>query len=283
MERYNVNPTLQPILTKAIADRLLKTKEALIEISFDLGKTTTKVSVTESEVLIGEQSIKKTMLAKLKDETCYLVTNNNLQQIAFFSQESNKYYKLVPTTDWPTITLSSTPMHRHTHLSPKADTRTKIREIHPIRGKILDTCCGLGYTAILAAAQAKEVHTFEKDPYVLHVAGLNPYSQELFTHKNIVLHKNSVLDDISAFQENSFDRIIHDPPTFKYAPELYAIAFHQQLYRILKKDGILYHYCPAPQKTHGKLFYPRIIKQLKEAGFTHVEYHEKSSGIRTRK
>jgi predicted methyltransferase len=48
---------------------------------------------------------------------------------------------------------------------------------------------------------------------------------------------------------------------------------------VLKKGGALYHYMPNPYKTKGELFYPKMLKQLKEAGFS-AEYHEKSSGIR---
>lgn len=266
-----------------VAHRLLKISEGVVEVSLDLGKTTTNIAVTQDEVVIGQQHIAKSLLEKVKDETCYHFVDGKFQPIAFFSKESNKYYKLVPTTDWPTIKISSTPMHRHTHISPKGDTRTKIKEISPVRGKVLDTCCGLGYTAILANKQAQEVHTFEQDPYVLHVTSLNPYGLELFNNKKIIIHQESIVSGILSLLDSSFDRIIHDPPTFKYAPELYNVDFHKQLYRVLKHGGILYHYCPEPGKTKGKQFHPRVLNALKHAGFVDVAYHLWSSGIRARK
>ena len=269
-----------PIITQKIAEQILQEKEGSIEVSLDLGKTRTQIIKKKEEVIIQNQEVSLEQLKKVKEKACYMLENNALQKIAFFSKESNLYYKLVPTSDWPTITLSSTPMHRTIHISPKGDTQTKIHEISPVRGNVLDTCCGLGYTAIFAAKNAERVHTFEQDPYVIHVAGLNPYSEELFSSKKITLHQKSVLDEINEFPDQFFDRIIHDPPTFKYAPELYTKEFHAQLYRILKRSGILYHYCPCPQKTKGNLFYPRMIKQLNELGFHHGEYHERSSGIR---
>lgn len=195
-----------------------------------------------------------------------------------FSEETNLYYKLMPTTDWPTITLSSTPMHRYVHVSPKEDTETKIKEITPIKGQVLDTCCGLGYTAIMASRKAEHLHVFEKDNNVLFIAGLNPHSLELFNNPKITIHKQEIFEGIKQFENETFDRIIHDPPTFRYAPELYSSEFHSELYRVLK-GGILYHYCPCPQKTKGRQFYITILKKLQEAGFK-ARYNEKSSGIR---
>jgi len=81
----------------------------------------------------------------------------DLEKISFFSEETNRFYKLIPTSDWPTITISSVPMHRLS--SPKNDTENKINLLKPF-GYVLDTCMGPGYTAILSARRAKKVITF---------------------------------------------------------------------------------------------------------------------------
>ncbi len=201
-----------------------------------------------------------------------------MDEIAIFSNETNYYYKFVNTKDWPTIKISGTPMHRYTKLSPKEDTISKINEIKPVKGKVLDTCCGLGYTAIMAAKDAEVVYTFEWDDNMIYMCEQNPFSKELFKAKNIKLVREDVADGIKKFQNDFFDRIVHDPPTFKMSPELYSSRFYAELYRVLKRGGKLYHYLPAPQKTKGKNFYINAVKRLKEAGFKNVEYHPESSG-----
>jgi predicted methyltransferase len=133
----------------------------------------------------------------------------------------------------------------------------------------------------MSAKYADEVFTFERDDNVIGLCRLNPFSQELFTNKKIKLKEASIFDEISKLKSESFDRIIHDPPTFKVSPELYSDGFYKELYRVMKKGGILYHYAPAPGKTKGKAFYENIIKHIKAATeFKNIAYHEKSSGIR---
>jgi hypothetical protein len=269
-----------PIFTKKEAEQILNA-DGSVEVSFDLGLSMTKVEVKDGFAVIAGQKIPIDDFKKVKEEFFYVVEDSTLKKVAIFSDETNLYYKLLPTTDWPTITLSSVPMHRHIHMSPKRDTETKIKEVYPIKGRVLDTCCGLGYTAIMAAKYANEVVTFERDENVVGLCRLNPFSQELFTNRKIKLTEGSIFEEISKFKSGSFNRIIHDPPTFKVAPELYSDDFYEELYRVMKKGGILYHYAPAPGKTKGKAFYETIIKHLKSAtDFKEIEYHEKSSGIR---
>lgn len=287
------------IITKNEAEKILNLREscksgvpgaAEIKISLDLGLTLSSAYVKDDSVRIGVQEIPVSDFRNIKEDFCYVIEDNTLKKIAFFSGETNLYYKLLPTKDWPTVTMSSVPMHRHTGMSPKEDTFSKIKEIGPVKGNVLDTCCGLGYTAIMASKQAEEVHTFERDETMLHIAGLNPHSQGLFsgrktgrtekTGKKIIIHKEDVFSGITGFKDSYFDRIIHDPPTFKISPELYSAKFCGQLFRVLKKGGILYHYAPWPGKTKGNEFYKKIMKNLVECGFKNIEYHAGSSGVR---
>src|SRR3989338_4721517 len=145
--------TMNWILTCNEAQKILKAKEGLLHVSLDLGLSTTTVQKDKINVKIddqmGDQTIPLRAFTKVKESFCYAVEDHQLKKVALFSEETNLYYKLLPSRDWPTITLSSTPMHRHIHFSPAQDTKLKIKEIAPIKGKVLDTCCGLGYTAIL--------------------------------------------------------------------------------------------------------------------------------------
>jgi len=125
----------------------------------------------------------------------------------------------------------------------------------------------------------KKVYTFERDQAVVEICRLNPYSKELFENKAIELKAGDVFSEIKRFSDNTFDRIIHDPPTFKYSPELYSEKFYAELYRVLKKHGKMYHYAPLVHKMKGKNFPARIMKHLKSAGFQKVFYNERASGI----
>ncbi|MBI2557262.1 MAG: AmmeMemoRadiSam system protein B [Planctomycetes bacterium] len=51
---------------------------------------------------------------------------------------------------------------------------------------------------------------------------------------------------------------------------LMSLEFHSELFRVLKPYGRLFHYCPTPRKTKGKLYYPKLIRRLKDAGFNRV-------------
>lgn len=272
---------MQPlIITKKEAEKVLSCEKNRVEISLDLGISLADAYMENGIVMIGNKKIPLKEFEKVKENSCYTVETNHLHKLAFFSEESNFYYKLMPTSDWPTVTVSSTPMHRRLLLSPKKDALSKIREISPVKGKVLDTCCGLGYTAILAVKKADEVYTFEKDRYISHIARLNPYSKELFSSPNIKFFQEDITHGIKRFMDNYFDRVIHDPPTFKYAPILYSKEFYSELYRVLKRNGILYHYAPFPHRTKNRPFYPKIILDLKRVGFRKVEYRHNSSGVR---
>ncbi|HLD87574.1 MAG TPA: methyltransferase domain-containing protein [Candidatus Nanoarchaeia archaeon] len=269
------------LITKKEAARILFLAKPKVEISLDLG-------VTKSEIMImgkvahfpNGSKIPFSQLLRLKDGAVYFIEKDQLKQVATFSEESNLHYKLIPTADWPTIALSSTPMHRHTRITPKVHAERMIVQISPVKGRVLDTCCGLGYTAILASKDAEKVLTYDIDPVVQEIAKFNPYSHDLFTKKNILLTHEDIFEAIQRMKDESFDRIVHDPPTPALAPDLYQQDFHKELFRVLRKGGILYHYCPRPKVTHGEILYPRIKAQLEKAGFKEVEYKEESSGIR---
>ena len=175
---------------------------------------------------------------KLKDKFCYLLDSQGIREISFFSHTTNRFYKLVPTSDWPTISISSVPMHKRS--SPKRDTQNKISFLKPY-GCVLDTCMGLGYTAILASKTAKRVITFEKDDNVFTLAKINPLSKRLFLLGNIEIRRNDVTLGTKKIKEGWFDCIIHDPPTFKMAGELFSRDFYCCLRRVLKSRGKLFH------------------------------------------
>ena len=66
----------------------------------------------------------------------------------------------------------------------------------------------------------------------------------------------------------SVDAILHDPPRFGIAGELYSQAFYDQLARVLKPRGLLFHYTGSPNKLTSGRDVPREVQQrLTRAGF----------------
>jgi len=209
------------------------------------------------------------------------------KKIQFYSEKTKKHYLLFSTKTIPTLKISGVAMHRFVRIDPLTDTLLKIKAANP-RGIVLDCCAGLGYTAIYSARkkEVKKVFTFEKDENVAELLNINEHSKEIFLNKKIEFKIKDISDAIKEFDREFFDCIIHDPPTFKMAPDLYSSNFFKELYRVLKKKGTLWVYCPKPGKLRGrdKVFLNSIKRKLvNDAGFRFVRYDEASCGFICRK
>ena len=266
------------IITYAQALQLLEANKKGLketEISLDLNKTLSKVKIQNGQFIFPDnQKLEESQLKKpIKDDaSCFLIRDNSLAKLQMFSDETNKFYKLVPTKDAPTLEISGIRMHVTKEMSPMEDTKKKIESIAPIKGLILDTCMGLGYTAIAAAKSADFVFTFERDENVIEIARHNPWSKELFNSRKISIVKSDVFEEIKVFKSSMFDAIIHDPPRLSLASELYSLEFYRQLFRVLKNHGKLYHYTGSPGSKNRKVnLAGNVSKRLKQAGFKNIE------------
>ena len=271
------------ILTKREFDLILKEKSGLgSSLKVDFGERKVHFLREKDKVTFKEEEgeITLDLKSKVKDNFCYLLDREGLTKIAFFDTKTNHFYKLTPTPDWPTISIGSVPMHKLS--SPKNDCENKIKLLKP-KGLILDTCMGLGYTAILASHTAKALITFEKDENVISLAKINPVSKDLFSSPKIKIRKEDVAEAIKKFNNNHFDCIIHDPPTFKLAPQLYSKEFYRELLRTLKFKGGLFHYTPLYKVKRGFNFPQRIAEKLKAVGFKVLKYSESAGGLLCRK
>lgn len=66
----------------------------------------------------------------------------------------------------------------------------------------------------------------------------------------------------------SVDAILHDPPRFGIAGELYSQVFYDHPAGVLKRKGRLFHYTGAPNKpTSGRDVPNEVAKRLRQAGF----------------
>lgn len=90
-------------------------------------------------------------------------------------------------------------MHRVGGINPIEDAILKINAILPVKGRILDTCMGLGYIAIIASKKAREVITVEKDLNVIEIGRINPWSEELYSRKNIDIIEGDISKEIKKF------------------------------------------------------------------------------------
>jgi predicted methyltransferase len=243
------------------------------ELSLDLGLSRVEVRLEgERVILTGGQWLSWDDVEGIaaNDSVCFVVEDNAAIKIQDFSDYLNRFYSLMPTRGAPTLLVSGIPMHRIKGTDPHRDTLSKIRSIAPVAGRVLDTCTGLGYTAIQAARTADEVVTIELDPAVLEVARLNPWSWELFRNPRIEQIVGDSFQEIERFDAGSFGRIVHDPPMFNLAGELYSGQFYRQLFRVLRRRGRLFHYVGDLSSRSGRNVVRGVVRRLQEAGFQRI-------------
>jgi predicted methyltransferase len=110
------------------------------------------------------------------------------------------------------------------------------------------------------------VLSFEKNPDVIWLRGLNPWSPTPDAVLQLTLA--DTVSRVEALPPESVDAILHDPPRFGIAGELYSGAFYNQLARVLKRGGRLFHYTGAPNKlTSGRDVAMEVSARLSQAGF----------------
>src|SRR6266699_4633072 len=253
-----------------------------IETSPDLGLSRVTVTLTPEGVIFpsGEQlSWQNIEKIKKSQANCFLLEDGSIKAIQVFSEETNRVCSLLPTRATPSMLIAGFTMHRIVDIDPMQDTLKKIATISPIVGRVLDTATGLGYTAIEAARTAQHVVTIELDPGAQQIARLNPWSRELFDNPKIEQIMGDAFEVVPTFVDASFDRIIHDPPVFSLAGELYSGVFYQQLFRVLKKGGRLFHYIGDLNSKSSGTVSKGVLRRLHEAGFTRVVRRPETYGI----
>jgi uncharacterized protein len=236
---------------------------ATVECSLDLGRSRAQIEVAEAGWSWDGQ--RYPWLESCKDRTIYYWSGEAFLPAARFT---TSLIKLVPT-QWgpPTFEIDGIKMLPTAKVSPYADAQRKVGLIHP-RGKvILDTCGGLGYFAAWCLqGQAAQVLSYEKNPDVSWLRSLNPWSPA--TGDRLKLVQGDIAVEIATLPAASVEGILHDPPRFGIAGELYSQAFYDHLARVLKRKGRLFHYTGTPNKlTSGRDVPGEVAKRLRHAGF----------------
>jgi predicted methyltransferase len=273
------------ILSHFQAQALLNAREkglATTEVSIDLGINLVQVELDLIDVhLTPAQALSWEGVKAIMDSpsSCYVIENGAAQSIQFYSELTDRLYSLYPTSGAPSMLISGIPMHRIKNTDPHQDTLEKIHSIKPVVGRVLDTATGLGYTAIQAARTAEQVTTIELDPTVLKVCRLNPWSQELFDNPRINQLIGDSIDVVAEMEAGSFTRVIHDPPAFSLAGDLYSGEFYRELHRVMRNHGRLFHYIGDPESKSGRSTTAGVIRRLEQAGFRQVRRVPKAFGV----
>jgi predicted methyltransferase len=181
----------------------------------------------------------------------------------------------------PALLIDGVLMHRVKEITPMEDANMKAKLCARKGIDMLEICTGLGYASIACLKRGvRSIVTIEKDKDVLQLAKLNPWSHKMFTDERVKVIHGDASERILDIDDNSYHAIMHDPPRFSMAPELYTTDFYRQLFRVLKRKGILLHYVGSPGSKHRKQDLQKgIMQRLREAGFKDVARREKVLGV----
>ena len=261
-----------PLLTRPLAEAQLAARDGGANTwsgSLDLGRS-------EGEAVLGADAWQWKgawfpYAPKLKDRTIYYWDG---EEFAPVSRYAGSLIKLVPT-EWgaPTFEIDGIKMLPTSKESPVEDARRKVALVQPQGKSVLDTCGGLGYfAACCLEAGAARIQSFEKNADVLWLRTLNPWSPDPEAPASggrLQLTHADVSQAIGQFPDGAFDVLLHDPPRFGIAGELYSQAFYDQLARVLRKGGRLFHYTGSPNKlTSGREVPREVAKRLEKGGFS---------------
>lgn len=260
-----------PLLTRPDAEALRAARDAGAAAwtgSLDLGRSQGDARLHADAWEWREQ--RYPYPAALKDRTIYYWDGDDFAAVSRFA---GSLIKLVPT-DWgaPTFEIDGIKMLPTSKTSPVDDARRKVELVQPRGKQVLDTCGGLGYFAACCLdAGAAQIRSFEKNPSVLWLRTLNPWSPDPDAPASggrLQLAQGDVSQAIAELADGSFDALLHDPPRFGIAGELYSQTFYDHLARVLRRGGRLFHYTGSPNKlTSGRDVPREVAKRLEKSGF----------------
>jgi len=250
-------------------------------VSVDLNRCVSTIPLCGDRIVFDEENIlQERELREIAEKTqrVFVLEHNELR---ILERRDAHYYKLVPTEGAPTVEIDGVKMHRSKGIDPFADAREKAAEVVRPGHRVLDTCGGLGYTAIWALRLgARKVVSVERDEHIQELRRENPWSQELYDPR-VELVSADVFEHIRTLEPETFDSILHDPPRFSLSGELYGEEFYRQLHRVLVKGGGLFHYTGTPYVARrGNTFLLNAAKRLQAVGFSKVMPREPILGVK---
>lgn len=257
-------------IARQVLDAMAKGENS-IDISVDLNLSRNTFVLCNQELILDAHNrlgMEELQRIADKEQRIFYLEHGQLDTLEV---RGDGYYKLVPTEQAPLLEISGVKMHISKGINPFESASQMATQVVRKGARVLDTCSGLGYAASAALKLgASEVISVEKSATVMALRQKNPWSQRIFG-ANIQLVHADIDTYIRNLASESFDAVIHDPPRFSLAGELYGEQFYREIYRVLKKRGALFHYTGNPQMLkRGSSFMDNAAKRLKLAGFTKV-------------
>ncbi len=249
--------------THAVMMQALRAGAGHCECSLDLGLTLQHLELTAQD--FSWHDARYPIPPALKERTIYHWDGSRFAPVSSYA---GSLIKLVPT-QWgaPTFEIDGIKMLPTARQSPFEDARRKVELVGVRDRRVLDTCGGLGYFAAWCRRLgATHILSCEKSPTVMWLRSMNPWSPPA----DVVLEVLNVGIDahIETLADASFDLVLHDPPRFGIAGELYARKFYAQLLRVLRPGGTLFHYTGSPNKlTSGRDVPGEVLRRLQDSGF----------------
>ncbi|CEO39183.1 methyltransferase domain-containing protein [Photobacterium kishitanii] len=258
--------------------------QSSVHLSTDLHLSEQDYSVSAEGLILDEDNILSIAdLKKIvkKTQRIYLCSDGDMEPI---EDRSVGYYKLAPTEGAPLLEISGVKMHISKGTDPFVSASDMAKQAVRCGDNVLDCCSGLGYAAIAAhRLGAKKVLTIELSESVMGLRALNPWSRDL-NNEGIEQRQGSSFELITTMPSMSFDAVIHDPPRFSLAGELYSEEFYSEIYRVLRQDGRLFHYTGNPHiMKKGSGFVDGVIRRLKTVGFKNVQKVDHLMGVSAQK
>lgn len=255
-----------PLLTLPVHEQLTAARRAgagEATVSLDLGRSNAEVGIAPDRWSHAGRPYPYAEVCR--ERTIYMWDGDEWRAVSRFGAG---LIKLVPTS-WgpPTFEIDGIKMLPTEQVSPYEDARSKVALIEPAGKTILDCCAGLGYFAAWCLqGGAAGILSFEKNPDVLWLREINPWSPG--PDPRLQLVQGDVAAILPTLEDASFDAILHDPPRFGIAGELYSQTFYDHLARVLRPGGRLFHYTGSPNRlTTGRDVPAEVSRRLRNAGF----------------
>jgi predicted methyltransferase len=248
-------------------------------VSFDLGRSTESVVRTADGIRWKETMLPLDPFRRVASagNTIYLLDLSTLSMIPLQRVHDAKLYQLRCTRTAPTVMISGIQMHCLDNAWE--DSLAKSTLVVRPGDWVLDTCGGLLYTALASLEiGAGLVVTTEPDAAIRWLRAVNPWSA-LSSNMPILSFEIQCQDLIARLPDHAMDCVLHDPPRFSLAGDLYGQRFYSTLHRVLRPGGKLYHYTGLPySKGRGRRFVKGVARRLQSAGFE-VRWHQESKGL----
>ncbi|MBI9020948.1 MAG: TIGR01212 family radical SAM protein [Verrucomicrobia bacterium] len=230
----------------------------------------------------------------IQQMTCRQISQGDQLEAGQLKLES----EMVPVqTDDGSITFFSNDWKEHYHTKSGARLEAEKKFVEPsglasklqdANLKLLDVCFGLGNNSLAALGAADgakhtvDITALEMDKRVVRAAAehfqpleTDPVDWQETLQKlldaevlfpmvgKIDLRFGDARWLIQNLPDDSFDIVFHDPFSSQHCPELWTVEFFQQLYRVMKPNGVLCTYSSS-QPVRGAML---------EAGFVVGETH----------